>query len=172
MRALVVYESMFGNTRDVAEAVTRGLASHFLVDCVEVGVAPTALGELDLVMVGGPTHAFGMTRASTRSDAENQADEPLVSPAGGIREWLDRLSGDLPPAACTFDTRVHRPRVPGSAARAAGRVLRRLGVPLVVPSESFWVDGVRGPLIDGELARAEQWAATVASQLASATAAP
>lgn len=170
MRALVVYESMFGNTRTVAEAIAVGLQSALQVDCLEVGSAPQDPSTVDLLAVGGPTHAFGMTRDSTRADAQNQADGPVVSSGGGIREWLDSLTG-VPRLAVAFDTRVHRPRLPGSAGRAAGRVLRRHGVVLVQPSESFWVDGVRGPLIDGEVARAQQWAAAVAAQVSTRTSA-
>lgn len=167
MRALVVYESMFGNTRAIAEAIATGLQPQLQVDCVEVGAAPVDLSRVDLLAVGGPTHAFGMTRASTREDAQNQADAPVVSSNGGIREWLHGLAAEaLPARAVAFDTRVHRPRVPGSAGRAAGRVLRRHGVVLVRPSESYWVDGVRGPLIDGEVARARRWATEVAAEVA------
>ncbi|HLM17565.1 MAG TPA: flavodoxin family protein, partial [Acidimicrobiia bacterium] len=65
--AMVVYESMFGNTRAVAEAIADSLARHFdRVDVLEADVAPLTLDGVSLVVVGAPTHAFGMSRPSTR----------------------------------------------------------------------------------------------------------
>ena len=75
MRALVVYESMFGNTRLVAEAVAEGLSSGLDVDVVEVAAAPTSFDDVELVVVGGPTHALGMTRQRTRDDARRQGEQ-------------------------------------------------------------------------------------------------
>lgn len=61
--ALVVFESMFGNTAEVARAVARGLDDHAPTEVVEVGAASARLAEdVDLVVVGGPTHAFGLSR--------------------------------------------------------------------------------------------------------------
>ena len=93
MRALVVYESMFGNTRLVAEAVADGLSSVLDVDVVEVAAAPTSFDDVELLVVGGPTHAFGMTRQRTRDDARRQAEQSgheVVSMGIGMREWLER----------------------------------------------------------------------------------
>lgn len=159
MRALVVYESMFGNTRSIAEGIADGLRSRMDVELVEVGAAPDQLGpDVDLVVVGGPTHAFGMSRPSTRRSAAEQADAPLLSAGRGIREWL--ASAALPERllAATFDTKAVRPRLPGSAGNKAARRLRRRGC-RVVASAHFWVAGVQGPLVDDEVARARGWAA-------------
>lgn len=166
MVALVVYESVFGNTRTVAEAVAQGLGSQ--VELVEVDLAPARLGaDVDLLVVGGPTHAFGMTRTSTRQDAAKQSGRLLVADRTGIREWLDLLPAvDRPVDAATFDTRVKRPRVPGSAARAAQRRLRRLGFRIIRPATSFWVHGKEGPLHDGERDRALAWGADLAERRA------
>src|ERR1044071_6501017 len=104
-RALVIFESMFGNTQIVAEAVAEGLSSRYATDLTEVSIAPTRIADdVWLVVVGGPTHAFGLTRSRTRQDAATQADRPLVSPAGGLREWLE--VAERPRAgvgAATFD---------------------------------------------------------------------
>ncbi len=69
MDALVVVESVFGNTRAVAEAIAAGLADRMTVRVVDVADAPTAVTGLDLLVVGGPTHAFGMSWSATRRSA-------------------------------------------------------------------------------------------------------
>ena len=170
MRALVVYESMFGNTGQVARAVADGIAEHMAVDVVTVTEAPAPLEELvDLVVVGGPTHAFSMTRHNTREDAVRQGAH--ADPATGIREWLDRLhTGPHSEAVATFDTRVAKVKhLPGSAAKAAAKVLRREGYSHAVTGpESFWVEDVPGPLLDGELDRAREWGRGLARSVAAA----
>jgi hypothetical protein len=159
MRALVVYESMFGNTKVIADAVADGVAARMRVEAVEVGVAPTAVGDdVVLLVVGGPTHAFGMSRPGTRQDAGKQAEHGVVSAGIGLREWLAAVQqGSGSVAATAFDTRIERPRLPGSAARAAEKRLRRLGFRIVSPPKSFYVAGTQGPLVDGELERARCW---------------
>ena len=169
MRALVVYESMFGNTRLVAQVAADALAAAgAAVTLTEVSDAPADVGDVDLLVVGGPTHAFGMSRASTRADAANQAgSRPVASRGIGIREWLDRLAAPASTVrVATFDTRVRPPRVPGSAARAADRRLRHLGLLVVAPATSFWVAGTKGPLHDGELDRVREWATGLVSTAA------
>jgi hypothetical protein len=165
MHALVVYESMFGNTREVAQAVRDGIAPRMSVDLSEVGVAPPEIGSgVDLLVVGAPTHAFSLSRPRTRQDAARQAgDRPVLSSGIGVREWLEQLP-PLPEGLrhATFDTRVARPRLPGVAARAASRRLRRLGGTEAARPESFWVDGTTGPLLDDQRASAREWGSRVA----------
>lgn len=109
MRALVVYESLFGNTEAVARAVAAGLASPHVsaVDVVEVHDAPASVpAGVDLVVVGGPTHAFGLTRAGTRADAMRRSRTAAPARATiGLREWLDGLApaADRLAVAATFD---------------------------------------------------------------------
>jgi Flavodoxin len=167
-RALVIFESMFGNTRTIAEAVAEGLSSRFVTDLSEVSLAPTRVAEdVSLVVIGGPTHAFGLTRPRTRRDAATQAEEPLVSPAGGVREWLEAVERPRSGVgAAAFDTRIDKPRVPGSAARGAEKRLRRLGFRVVSAAESFYVTGTKGPLVLGEVERARRWAEQVAERSA------
>ncbi|MFI6596602.1 flavodoxin family protein [Nonomuraea sp. NPDC050536] len=161
MRALVIYESMFGNTRHVAEAVAEGLSSHLRAETVEVSLAPAVVdGDIDLLVVGGPTHALSMTRPTTRASAAQQTTQPLVSPGIGIREWLE--AAHLGPVhAIAFDTRVRH--MPGSAARAAAKQLHRLGARITGPTQSFYVTGTTGPLVDGELERARTWGEQLAA---------
>ena len=165
--ALVVFESMFGNTRKVAETVAEGLRSGMSVEIVDVGDAPDHLDGVDLLVVGAPTHAFTLSRPSSRADAVKQGAE--APSRTGLREWLDRIAtgADHPPVA-TFDTKVKRPKLPGSAARAAQKRLRHAGFRPVAGAVSFYVEGTSGPLVTGELARAGEWG----RQLSSLVAAP
>jgi len=158
MRALVVFESMFGNTETIARAVADGLAAHLGVEVVEVGVAPTLIGDdVDLLVVGGPTHAFGLSRPQTRRSAAEQAERGVISAGIGLREWLGALRCRSTVAAATFDTRVRTPHLPGSAARGAQKRLRRLGLRSAAEAESFFVLGTPGPLMAGEVERARRW---------------
>jgi hypothetical protein len=168
MKALVVYESMWGNTEQLANAVGEGLGRRqdIEVTVAEVrGVRPEYAERFDLVVIGGPTHAFGMSRPSTRADAE-RSGAPHRSPDIGIREWLAQLPDDLDPeGVATFDTRVVRVRrLPGSAARKAARVARGTGLVQVAPPESFYVEDLRGPLVAGERQRAVHWGESVAER--------
>ena len=161
-RSLVVYESMFGNTKAIAEAVAFGLAGD--VELAEVGTAPTDIAsDVGLVVVGGPTHAFGMSRPATRRSAAEASGGPVMSERIGIREWLGEVSALSTTAFAAFDTRIDRPRTPGSAARATNRRLRRIGLLVIVAPESFYVLGTSGPLKDGERSRAVSWGAHLAS---------
>ncbi len=161
MRSVVVVESMFGNTRSVAEAVAEGLVDAEVIDVRE---APSELSaDVGLVVVGGPTHAFGMSRPGTRADAGRQG---AADPGVGIRDLVDRLRANEDLKVATFDTRVEKARhLPGSAARSAARSLRRAGFVLVSRPESFYVVDTPGPLVEGELERARRWG----EQLARAT---
>jgi len=167
MQALVVFESMFGNTQMIAQAVAEGLWSEGMsVDIQEVGAAPTVIGDdVDLLVVGGPTHAFGLSRQGTRRSAAEQAERGVVSAGIGLREWLGTVhSGPASVTAAAFDTHIKKPRLPGSAARAAEKRLRRLGFRILAPATSFYVAGTPGPLLDGEAQRARRWGELLGSR--------
>jgi hypothetical protein len=168
-RALVVFESMFGNTEKVAGAVARGLQLEGIeTGLTEVHAASDDLTPgLDLLVVGGPTHAFGMSRASTREDAVRQGAEPQRTTLG-IREWLGavRFDSALPPALATFDTRVTQVRwLPQAAGPSAARLGRRRGLHPFVKPVGFLVGGTRGPLGEEELERAVAWGRRLGSDL-------
>jgi hypothetical protein len=167
-RALVVYESVLGNTQAVARAIAEGLGESRPVTVREVADAPDTIPpDVGLLVVGGPTHAFGMSRPETRADAEKEAPRQVVSTGRGIREWLDGLSpgdGHLP--TVTFDTRVDKPHLPGSAAKKARKQLSHKGFPPFEEPHSFYVHGKAGPLADDELARAKSWGEELGHHLA------
>lgn len=170
MRALVVYESMFGSTKAVAEAVADGLMTRLTTEVVEVSMAPASLPEdLDLLVVAAPTHAMSLSRPWSRAAAAKQASGPLVSQGIGLREWLDALEVSSAArsrcAAVAVDTRLGRRRPPGSAARRAQTRLWRKGVRVLASAETFWVGPAPGELLHGERARARSWGARLAAQV-------
>ena len=162
MDALVVVESMWGNTRAVGDAVARGLGPDAVV--IDVGEALSTIPDrVDLLVVGGPTHAFSMSRTRTRHDA-NQRGAHEGQEETGIREWLESLASSDRINVATFDTRVAKvKRLPGSAAKAAGKEVRRHHLGHLIATESFYVDDMEGPLLDGELERAQAWGARLAA---------
>ena len=162
MRALVVVESIWGNTETIARAIATGIGGDD-VDVVSAVDAPAALAEdVDLVVVGGPTHAFSMTTASTRESARQQGATTI--PVRGIREWIEQLaSPSRAVRVATFDTRTVSPRLPGSAAKKAMKRLVARGLEPAAKPETFGVHGYGGPLADGEESRATEWGASVAA---------
>lgn len=156
---VVVHESMFGNTRRVAEAVARGAREGGLE--VRIGsvheVDPQDLPADALLVVAAPTHALSLSRPNTRADAVRQGAPEPAGPLG-MREWLAALPvADGRPCA-TLDTRVRQVRrLPANASRVAGKALRRRGYRLVARPEGFLVEDTRGPLFGGEEERAAAW---------------
>ena len=172
MRALVVYESMYGNTRRVAQAIGRGLAATAEVSVVPVEQADKELVRaVDLVVVGGPTHVHGMTRPGTRNAAIEQAGEPgsglAVDPNAsgpGVREWFASLDR-IPPLSAAFDTRVRAPAaLTGRASKGIAKALREHGAEVVADPESFLVSK-QSVLEPGEETRAEAWGRRLAEEL-------
>ena len=171
MKAMVVYESMFGATHEVAAAVAEGLRARFdVVDVVPVAGADSARTvEVDLLVVGGPTHAHGMSRPSTRQAAVEHPDKyapaqqvELGADGIGVREWLEGLPFTKGFAAA-FDTRGDAPAMlTGRASSRISHRLRRAGRTIVVPAESFVV-AKGGALRFGEHDRAVAWGRTVAA---------
>lgn len=170
-RAVVIFESLFGNTEAVARAVAEGIAEHVPVDVVDACHAPADVDDYLLVVVGGPTHAFGLTRPTTRRAAVDQGAP--AAPAIGVREWLTALRRPTRlTLAATFDTRIRKRGLPGSAARGIRRRMSHMGFDTSPVAMSFWVTDTAGPLADGELARAREWGSTLGRSVWTAAAAP
>lgn len=169
MRALVIYESMYGNSRSVAEAIAEGLQSRCETTLrLAADVDDDALAGIDLLVAGGPTHTLTLSRPETREAALEQAPKMHIdniepTAAGpGLREWLARTA-HVPPRVAAFCTRTDVPRMfSGSAARALARELRHRGGHLVEAPTSFVVSKGAPTLLAGELDRARAWGAHLA----------
>jgi hypothetical protein len=167
MQVLVVYESMYGNTHAIAEAVGRGCSNDHEVSVVPVGEAtPEGVRASDVVFVGGPTHLHGeswsMTRAGARSAAEKEELELDPDAEGpGLRTWFHQLGKVDGVQAAAFDTRIDaNPTFTGRASKGIARKLRHHGFGLLAEPESFLVTDDNA-LVDGEDARAAAWARSV-----------
>lgn len=171
MDVLVIYESMYGNTHLVADGIARGLGERGFDVAVRPvhGVAVDDVTGSALVVVGGPTHAHGMSRESTReaaiAGAAEAGSELNVDPdaeGDGLREWFDSLPRVAGTAAAAFDTRVHlAPVLTGRASKGIAKRLRQRGFHEISEPESFFV-GRDNVLDDGEVQRAVEWGRTLA----------
>ena len=166
MNAVVVYESIYGNTRSVAEAVAEGLGG---ASVVSVASAPADPGDVDLLVVGGPTHMHGLATNRSRLMAAEGAHEdkgthvePDATDGPGLRSWLADLPDRQGARAASFDTRLDKSAwLTGLASRGVAKRLSRHGYEIVA-TESFLVEDGEGPLEDGELDRARAWGAQLA----------
>jgi flavodoxin len=158
MKALVVYDSQFGNTERVAYAVGEALGETHQVQVARAGDLTTdQLQGLDLLVVGSPTQRF--------------------SPTAGTNEFLQRLPTRSLQGVrvAAFDTRLTVEeiesirvlsffvRIFGYAAKPIANHLRKQGGQLALPPEGFYVEGTEGPLVAGELERAQDWARRIAA---------
>ena len=170
MRALVVYESMYGNTRVIASNIADGLRADYEVTVVPVaGATAELVAGADLLVAGAPTHLRGLsTAASRRKAAETAATAGsglrLDPDAGGpgMRDWLEDI-GHRDGLAAAFDTRVNGLAVlTGRASRRIARLLKRHGYRLVAAPQGFLVCS-HGTLLDGEASWARRWGMTLAA---------
>ena len=168
MRAIVVYESMYGNTHAVAINIAAGLRATHEVTLVPVTRAtPELAAAADLIVAGCPTHMHRMpTAASRRAAAEaarKQGSGLTVDPDAdgpGLRAWLEGISAENVLAA-SFDTRLSGiSAFTGRASRNISRLLTRHGCRLIVPPESFLVSK-QNVLLEGEPERARSWGALI-----------
>ena len=168
MKTVVVYESMFGNTKTIAEAIAEGLheAGEVTLGSVD-DLSPEAVGDAGLLVAGGPTHGHGMARPNAHQtlakDRSYAKYGPVLAGEESLRGWLERLPAGR--AAAAFDTRFAKPRwLTGSAAT---KIAQRLGGKgySIVGTESFFVQTTGGPLADGERQRAAAWGRQLAAKL-------
>ncbi len=161
MKALVVYESLWGNTAAIARAVAEGIGEG--ATALSTAQATTeALQGVDLIVAGAPILGFALPTESMRDSIEknpaHQGHPPdLAHPS--MRTWLEGLGrGDS--GMATFETRIWWS--PGSSAKRIAKTLSALGYRQVAPPERFIVEGQYGPLKEGELERARKWGTALA----------
>ena len=164
---LIVAESCFGNTLTVTRAIAAGLSEDpggETVTIVRPSGAPRDLPpDLDLLLVGAPTHDFSMPKEQTRKQAA--AKGATGDGATGVREWIELVTVRADLRVVTFDTSVSMKFVPGSASKAAAKALKKRGFRRAERGQSFFVAGMAGPLVDGEESRAEAWGAKLGGSL-------
>ncbi|MFD9130736.1 flavodoxin family protein [Kitasatospora sp. NPDC059571] len=173
MQAVIVYESIYGNTRQVAEAVAEGCRRarpDAAVQCVPAAEAgPELTASADLLVVGGPTHMRGMSSGLSRrmavaaagKSAKDEDPHPAEDVGVGLRTWFHSLPRtDTGHRAAAFDTRGDA-RGSGGAAKGIAHRLSHLHYELAAEPTGFIVEDGEGPLREGELERARQWGAAL-----------
>ena len=152
MKVLIIYDSVFGNTQQIARAMGNALSPQEDVEILPVGdVKPALLTGSQVLIVGSPTRAFRPTPAIKK----------LLGglPRHGLK-GVKVAAFDTRMSIDDMDARILRfmARLFGYAAKPIADNLKRKGGELAVPPEGFLVGGTEGPLKEGELARAVDWA--------------
>lgn len=171
MRSVVVYESMFGNTHEVAERIAEALEELGEVRLASTkDITPAQVADVALLVVGGPTHLHGMTSKASRRSAERRADEDptidLDEAVGGpgLRNWIGHVPHGEGRFFAAFDTRANRHEMlTGSAARGIARRLHHHGYHELIDHESFVLDDP-GPMTEDELQRVREWGRALAKR--------
>jgi hypothetical protein len=169
MKAVVVYQSLWGNTESVARAIATGLgAGAKALSTTEA--TPDALKGVDLVVAGSPIHAFNlpseMTVRSAADRPDSYGDGPPDTSQRLMRDWLADLPEGMTASAAAFDTGVSGPFGRGGASRIVKR-LKKAGLRPIAKPMGFRVamrateSTRRGTLLDGEVERARAWGAAL-----------
>lgn len=155
MKAIVVYESHWGNTASIARAIADGLGGEAAALTTSEASA-AALDGIDLIVAGAPILGFSLPTKdmiNSLSGPQYRSKPPDLShPA--MREWLDGLPHRSIRVAA-FETRIWWS--PGSAAKTILGELEKFGYKPVGSPEKFIVKDKYGPLKEGELERAKKW---------------
>jgi flavorubredoxin len=165
MNVVVVYESHWGNTAAIAQAIAEGLGPEARAMNTDEAVGP-AMANADLIVAGAPVIAFGLPREGARKQIAGDIKAPTPPDVSHplLRAWLDALPGGHGWGAA-FETRIWWS--PRGATGSIESKLKRAGYPTLAKAERFIVGGAYGPPRDGELERARQWGASLADALAS-----
>ena len=161
MNAVVVYESHWGNTAEVARSIAEGIGPGTRALTTDEAT-PAVLADLELLVVGAPVIAFGLPREGVRRQLAGDVKAPRPADVSHplLRTWLEGL-----PAAkgwgAAFETRIWWS--PRGATGTIEAKLRRAGYRITGKAERFIVGGSYGPMRDGELDRARRWGASLAA---------
>lgn len=164
MKALVVYESLWGNTAAIATAIAEGLGPDAEARSTATAT-PTDLAGADLIVAGGPVFAFHLSTDHVRGKIQTHPEPGAPAPDlshPSVRSWLAALPEGTARCAA-FDTHVRGPF--GKGAPTVADELQAKGYHLMAPPEGFIVTGKYGPLKDGELERARDWGQQLRTEL-------
>jgi hypothetical protein len=161
MNAIVVYESLWGNTAAVASAIAKGIGGGTRAFST-AEATPEVLSGAELIVAGSPLLGFalpteGMRKSVGTNPANLSAPPDLTHPS--MRSWLEKLPRGTGRSA-SFETRIWWS--PGSASKTILGLLEGAGYSPVAKAQRFIVTGKYGPLRDGELERARAWGAELA----------
>lgn len=160
MSVLIVVESHFGNTLTVARNIASGLVEGGVeVTVAQPGEVASVPSDVALLLVGAPTHNLRLPSATSREQAAGRGGGPTGTRS--VADWIASVTPRTGLPVRTFDT-VVAGAFSGSAAKDAAKRLRRRGF-RAERGESFVVTGTKGPLRDGEEARAAQWGVRLAA---------
>ena len=164
MKAIVVYESHWGNTAAIARAIAEGLGPDARALNTDEAVGPV-VANAQLIVAGAPVIAFALPRDGTKKQIAGDTKGPTPPDVSHplLREWLDGLPVGKGWGAA-FESRIWWS--PRGATGTIDSKLRKAGYPRLAKSQRFVVSGAYGPTRDGELERARQWGVELAQALA------
>jgi flavorubredoxin len=161
VKAVVVYESLWGNTAAVGRAIAEGIGGD--VRALSTAEATEeACADADLIVAGAPLLGFALPTSTMREGIRTNpqhANNPPDLAAPSMREWLSVVPDGRGKCAA-YETRIWWS--PGSAAKKIAAELAGRGYSSAVKPEKFLVTGTYGPLKEGELERAREWGAQIA----------
>lgn len=160
MRAIVVYESHWGNTAQVARAIAEGIGPDALALNTDEA-SPREVAEADLIVAGAPIMAFGLPSDAMIANVGKDPKAPVPGDVShpSLRHWLETLPSSRAVAA-SFETKLRWS--PGGATGAIDERFHRAGYRTIAKGQKFFVSGAYGPLRDGEIERARAWGAELA----------
>ena len=161
MKAVVVYESIWGNTAQVAQAIAEGIGPDTAV-LSTAEATPERIAQADLLVAGAPIQGFSLPNDRMREGIRPDTDPKPNLSAPTLRSWLEHLPAGHGRAA-SFDTKIRWS--PGSATAVIDRELAKAGYEPVVRGEHFVVKGQYGPLREGEIERARAWGEELATSV-------
>lgn len=161
MKAVVVYESLWGNTAAIARAIAEGIGPGARA-LSTAEASPAVVVEADLIVAGSPVLAFALPTDRMRESVRTSHDKAPAPPDlshPSLRSWLAALPRGNAVAAA-FETRIWWS--PGGATGAILAGLANAGYRTIGKGQRFIVSGPYGPLREGEVERARRWGAELA----------
>ncbi len=155
MKALILYDSQFGNTKKIAEAIGQGITGSVTKSVTEVKISD--LAELKILIVGSPTQG-GRATANLQKFLDGLSDQSLkgIGVAAFDTRFLEEKQ-KLPLKLLMKTVGYAGPRLAGILVKKGGKLL--------VSPEAFIVKDMEGPLADGEEERAKEWGKLLMTKL-------